>query len=473
MKRVYAALASAAILVVLLPSAVSADRVSKGHDHYVFAGCDAPIDGGFVSAFLESSTAGEFSFMGLSIWLDPDVPFETDPTISGSTETVDLTDDGTTIEAHASFQTFDIDGNPAGDADLTITVARTGDIRPILPEPGKTNVNDKTCGVEELLEGSGTLTWDGSEYRLAECGGVVGDVDFFTTNPRAFVSANTGVSIDCEWETDTVVGAFVITMTTVRLLRRRFPADPRGDAVHDRCAAGFGHRVRAGRHVRARKLGERRSPRPPRSRRPVRRSPPPRMARPSARRSRSRRSCPSGSIEYSTGDTFVIDDEHCDAASFEIPHDPLATERPEDRSGARQRRAGGRNRAPSGSRFNTTNVGATPEPEVQIQTCPEGIFDHSGDPVVHDRRHRGTGHDRHGGERDRHADRRSSSRPMRASRRSPASTTSSSNPWASTYQAALTFDTEEGVTYYVEIGGYFYPFDDAVSAEKGRIRIRS
>ena len=26
---------------------------------------------------------------------------------------------------------------------------------------------------------------------------------------------------------------------------------------------------------------------------------------------------PAGTIEYSTGDTFVIDDEHCDAVSFE------------------------------------------------------------------------------------------------------------------------------------------------------------
>ena len=85
MKRAYAALVSAAILLALLPSTVSADRVSKGSDHYVFAGCDAPIDGGFVSTFFELSTGGEFRFVGLNVWLDPDLPFESDPTVWGST----------------------------------------------------------------------------------------------------------------------------------------------------------------------------------------------------------------------------------------------------------------------------------------------------------------------------------------------------------------------------------------------------
>ena len=45
-------------------------------------------------------------------------------------------------------------------------------------------------------------------------------------------------------------------------------------------------------------------------------------------------------------------------------------------------------------------------------------------------------------------------------------------PVGATYQAALTIDTEVGVTYYVEVGGFFNFFQDATSAEAGRIRIR-
>ena len=50
---------------------------------------------------------------------------------------------------------------------------------------------------------------------------------------------------------------------------------------------------------------------------------------------------------------------------------------------------------------------------------------------------------------------------------------SSFEPVGSTFQAALTVDTEEGVTYYVQVGGFFRsPFADPSTAEVGRIRIR-
>ena len=49
---------------------------------------------------------------------------------------------------------------------------------------------------------------------------------------------------------------------------------------------------------------------------------------------------------------------------------------------------------------------------------------------------------------------------------------SSFEPVGSTFQAALTIDTDEGVTYYVQVGGFFNFFQDASSAEAGRIRIR-
>ena len=46
-------------------------------------------------------------------------------------------------------------------------------------------------------------------------------------------------------------------------------------------------------------------------------------------------------------------------------------------------------------------------------------------------------------------------------------------PAGSTFQAALTIDTEEGVTSYVQVGGFFRsPFLDASTAEVGRNRIR-
>ena len=64
MKRVYAALATAAILVALIPATAAAGRVTKSTEQYVFVGCDAPIDGGFASVFLDHNTEAEFEFPG-------------------------------------------------------------------------------------------------------------------------------------------------------------------------------------------------------------------------------------------------------------------------------------------------------------------------------------------------------------------------------------------------------------------------
>ena len=58
------------------------------------------------------------------------------------------------------------------------------------------------------------------------------------------------------------------------------------------------------------------------------------------------------------------------------------------------------------------------------------------------------------------------------SSRSAASTTCSPRPLGTTYQAALTIDTETGTTYYVEVGGYREsgPFGER-PPDYGQIRI--
>ena len=469
MKRLCAALASGLILIAMLPSAVTADPVSKGHDQYLFAGCDAPIDGGFVSAFVESSTAGDFQVIGVNIWLDPDVPFETDPTAFGAAESIDLNDDGTTIEAHATFETFDVDGNPMGDAELTITLARTGDIRPILPAPGKTNVNDKSSGIEQGVAGSGTLTWDGSEFDLTECGGFVGDVDFFSTNPSAFVSSNAGVSITCFWETDTAVAGFGATedgfgyfadafLETDEIALFTIDAPP-GSVTESGVDAAFEleNSETAVATATFTPTGS-----------PV-------TSTPYGANFRTRLTeqalVPDGLIEYSTGDSFVIDDEHCDAVSFESHS---TSSQPKGPKGGPAPSNDGPEDAIAlspGARLNTSNVGATPEPEFQLLTCPEGFFDSfgrtiwytiegTGDPVTIDTA--GSAIDTLIGVYV----------PTDEGYEEVACIDDVFfEPVGATYQAALTFVAEEGVTYYVQIGGFFLPFDDPTSAEAGRIRI--
>ena len=475
MKRLYAALAGALILVGLLPTAVSADRVSKSTDHFLFVGCDQPIDGGFVSGFIESSTGSEFSVMGLNVWLDPDVPFETDPTLSGSTDAFDLSDDGTTIEAHATFPVFDLEGNPQGDADLTITVARTGEFVVIGPDTGKTNYNSKTSGLQEGLEGSGTFTWDGTEYALPECGGVVGDVDFFSTNPRAFVTANTGVRIDCFWETDTAFafmfaandgfGFFVdvsLSKGDLELFSSGPPSGPlngsgidvelevedgpTGDLYLATAEASF---TAIGSPVSSTLLSES-----------------------AIARATEQALDPDGSLDFSTGDSFPIDDEHCDASSFNSRSKSVLNQGRKNGPAPINDTPDGAIALHVGSRLNASTVGTAAEPEIQLQNCPEGFFDQfgrtlwytiegTGSPITIDTA--GTNFDSliavyvptdPGFEEIACID------------------DVEFEPIGATFQAALTVDTEDGVTYYVQIGGYDFPFDEELNAQKGRLRVQ-
>ena len=233
----------------------------------------------------------------------------------------------------------------------------------------------------------------------------VGDVDYFTTNPQAFVSANSGVFIDCAWETDTALGFLHASEDGFGYFAGAFLETPAGllftvdappgsvtesgmDATFEldnsESAVATATFTPTGSPVTSTLYGA------------------------TFRTKVTEQSLvPVGSIEYSTGDTFVIDDEHCNAVSFENhttrsqPKGPKAGRAPANDGPE------GAIALKPGSRFNTTNVGATPDPEFPILTCPRGVRRQlRANPVVHDRRHRRPGHDRHGGERDRHVDRR-------------------------------------------------------------------
>ncbi len=407
------------------------------------------------------------------LWLDPAVPFEESPTASGVPEVVTVSDDGTTVEVQATFPMFDADGNGLGDAQLAATAARTGDVEMIGPEPGKTNVNEKTTGFIEFLEGSGTLALPGFETFNVTCFGEVGEISVFRTNPRAFVSANSGVFLGCVWETETGVASFFSVDDTFGFFTDASleTADlelfttassgsidlagaeasfelidaATGDAYSATASATF---TPLGSLVRSTQLGAT-----------------------FKTTLKEQALTPTGTVEFSTGDSFVIDDEACDAVGFD--NRSVTTAPQGNKHGKAPVNDGPEGAIPLqlGSRFNAMNTGATEEPELPILTCPEGIFDDFGRTLWYTIE--GTGG------------------PVTID-------TAGSNidtligvyvptgggfeeiaciddvffePVGSTYQAALTIDTEEGVTYYVQIGGFRDPFAEEPQAEAGRMRI--
>ena len=298
-------------------------------------------------------------------------------------EFLDLTDDGTTLDVHASFPTFDIDGNPEGDADLTITVARTGEVRLIVPDPGKTNYKNETSGIEKLLEGSGTLAWDGSEIALPACSGVDGDVTFFYTSPRAFVSSNTRRADRVHLGGGNVEGGSLCHRRRVRFLRGCLPVDRRPRPG-----------PRSGRSSGAVELGgmnldfEARGPTDGRC-----------LLRDCVRDVHAGRS----PRDVNAREPDVPDKSHGTRAravghssnsrqAIRSPSTPNTVTPPGLSPIARAPRPKGPKRGPLptndgpdgaialhvGSRLNASNVAATPEPEFQLANCPEGFFDQFG-----------------------------------------------------------------------------------------------
>lgn len=472
MNRLCAALVSGLLALALMPAAASADPVSKATDHFVTFSCDQEFDGGFASAFLELSTAEEFQFLDVALWFDPDNPFDTLPTVSGTTGDFELADDGSTIEVQATIPVFDPDGNSEGDAELAISVTRTGDVFLIGPDAGKTNVNSKTSGMEERVEGSGSVTWDGDEIILSDCDGVVVDVDFFSTNPRAFVTSNTGVAIDCFWETETAIaslfaandgfGFFVdafLSSDDIELFsfgEHSGSLDITGvdldiplEGTQEGSATATATFSPNGSPVTSTHVSET-----------------------AHSRVTEQALIPTGTIEFSTGESFAIDDEHCDARWFDSHSSASAPAGPKRAAAPTNDGPDGAIALHVGSRFNTSTVGAAAEPEIQLENCPEGFVDQFGNTLWYTIE--GTGSpitiDTAGSNFD-----------TLIAVYLPTDTGFEEiaciddvefEPIGSTLQAALTFDTEDGVTYYVQIGGFDFPFDEEVIGQKGRLRIR-
>jgi hypothetical protein len=165
---------------------------------------------------------------------------------------------------------------------------------------------------------------------------------------------------------------------------------------------------------------------------------------------------PVGEIAFSTGQSFDFDQEHCRTAS--LTNQVLGS----NPSGPRPGGTTPGNDTPqgaltlkSGAKLTAQTGAASVEPEVQVEeTCPEGFGDHMGRTLWY--KIAGTGVpvtvDTAGSNFD---------TVVGVFQRDGADYTELAcnddvlyQPVGSTYQAALTFDTVTGQTYYIEVGGW-------------------
>jgi hypothetical protein len=469
-KRVLIAVMSATLVLALLPGAVAADRVIKFEDHHVGFFCEGPFDGGFAIANIDSSEAfGDFA--GAEIWLDPAIPFEEAATLAGQTDTAEIVVGPTQVELSATFLVFDADG-VGQQAVLQGVMTPLDDPQPI-EQPGFGNHHSKTEGTIQFFEGTAALTLSDRTIELSQCFGEVSDVSVFETNPRSFVSSNSGVFLDCFWETGDAVAALFVTQDDFGFFADTFlsTGDLQLFGIGEASGSVTVQALAATIQLIDATTNEPHSAAAEASFEP---DGSPVTSIRSGMKFRikivEQALTANGRLDFSTGQSFDIDPTNCSAVAFSnhaITTQP-AGPKPRGPVPVNDTPEGAISASP-GDRFNVATGGAAFEPEEPTVTCPEGDFDRMGHtlwytidgtdgPVTIDTA--GSGFDTllavYVPEGENLVEVACIDDVFR-------------DPIGATYQAALTFDTVEGVTYFVQVGGYNDLFSG--TTEFGRLRL--
>jgi len=464
------ALVGVGLILASLPGTVSAAKRTRYVDHSAYVECAGVVDGGYVSTFIgHGSFGGEAS---VDLWLDPAIPFDSPQTATGFTDTdVSHSAAGSDVTLTASWALTNADGTiPLGDGSATANMVRVGAPRPQGPQP-KSNHQSRTSIIDQDLDGTVTFDLLGVTYELA-CAGVATDISVDEANPTAFVSDNSGVQVDCFWQTDDSIAGFFAIHDGAGFYASAFQVTGDGeidatswsgsidasgvDAAFELTNFATGDTFTATGTATFTLLGE-----------PVTSFI---RQQNSQAKSVEQALTPDGSFDISTGHSYAIDGEHCLAESFAShgaysqPNGPKPGAAPVNDApdGALAFKLGGV--------VNIQTGGTALDPEVGITTCPQGFqddfghtvwytFTGTGGPVTLDTS--GTGFDT----------------VIAAFTRDGDSFTEvgcdddvSFQPIGTSFQAVLTIDTDEGVTYYVEAGG-FRRFFQPDLVQSGRLRL--
>jgi hypothetical protein len=475
--RLWRFLLSLTLLVSLLatPAAVSADGLVRFSEHAVNLFCDAAGEEGELHLFAGSST--EFgTFAELFADAAPVEP-ELGPDISGATDQVTVVETATGATLDVTIPLVDREGASVGSAVIHADMLLSGDSFDLEPfRDGNHWI--KTTGTIQFMDVTGTLDLPDPypDFMLQDlgCGGEVVDVEVFETQPNAFVNGNEGIVLDCFWEDDGtfaflfavndefgtfadtglfsegVVDLFgstdAITFDATGIVAEDIPLfdflnqEPDGSASVEATFSPLGEPVTSTVITQG-----------------------------SRERITQQALLPEGTATFPTGDEFEINGDNCFAATFDSQFSFTPSSGP---------KAGGNtpvNDTPDGAlpiriggTVNAQTGGTAPDPEMQVTTCPDGPFDAFGHTLWYT--FTGTGDevtiDSAGSNFDTvlavYDDELNELACI---------DDNEFEPVGFTFQGALTVDTEEGATYYVQAGGFLQEFVEEAEAEFGRLRL--
>jgi hypothetical protein len=223
-----------ALLIALVPSAVSAAKPQRFTDRSTTVFCDASTADGFVSFFaVASETSG--SFADLAFWAAPAEPFEDDPTIVATGSTV--SGDASGMMATIELAEWDPDEDPpfgaaTDPAILDVTLSPSGD--PILIDDQFRDGNrwERYQGFEQPLDIEGTLTLPGADLTdMTGCGAAYREVTAFITQPSGYNVRYDEFSVQCEWETELGIVGMSVFADPFSAFGEVFVSQPSRDVV--------------------------------------------------------------------------------------------------------------------------------------------------------------------------------------------------------------------------------------------------
>jgi hypothetical protein len=470
-KRALRAVVSAALLMMtVVPGTVSADRVTKFEDRHVGAFCESPFDGGFVSANLGQSA--EFgTSASIEVWLASALPFEDPASLSGFTDELEVTESPDDVVFSATIPVFDSEGDELGDASIVATLVPDGEPEIVVDEDFG-NRNSHTTGFIQPLAGTASISIPGATFEV-ECFGAVSEVSVHDTNPHAFTANNEGVLIECSWEVDggfayffavdDAFGFFAdagLFTASLELFQAGAPSgsiDANGVTASIVLGDGLtGDPYSAEAAADFTPIGD----------------PTTSFLKSQSGRIKvvEQRLSVEGSLAFSTGDVFTLDDEACFANTFDShsiranPSGPKPGPAPVNDSPE------GAIELSPGDRVQVNTSGAALDPEVPITTCAQGPFDDMGHTVWYTVE--GTGDMITVDTAGSHFDTVMAVYVMDGGDLVEIACVDDVflDPIGSTFQAAISGPTEQGETYWIQVGG-FREFFSPEEAESGRLKL--
>ncbi|HEV8488334.1 MAG TPA: hypothetical protein VGQ58_00930 [Candidatus Limnocylindrales bacterium] len=191
------ALVGALVLVASLPAAASAARATRFTDHSVSVFCDllTPTSGSG-SAFFSAGISDEFGPSAFVEYWTTSEPIG-QPALTTDFEAAPVvTWDGTTLSG--SIPLRDSSGNSAGQATFSATLVPSGDPFVFDEQFKDGNHQNRFTGTSQPMDPSGTLQVGDATFSLDGCFGDETTVSVFATNPSSFVRHFTERTIGCE-----------------------------------------------------------------------------------------------------------------------------------------------------------------------------------------------------------------------------------------------------------------------------------